>query len=187
MFRILVAVALLVTTFSVSLSSGRPASTPISIELAEGNFWALLLFLSLGAAFMHFSVYCRRVGWKVLSWIAGLLIPLLIVIGFTGPQTTIHLAAFGILLVAGVVWMIAYAEADHQRSISILAILLVFACLALLFIIAILSSLIDVSSISPLGLLQKGFLLLLGALALRPPNISVHRSESEGIDPPSRT
>ncbi|MES2660968.1 MAG: hypothetical protein V4689_20245 [Verrucomicrobiota bacterium] len=145
----------------------------------------MVLFLLLGAVLVQFAVHCWRVGWKVLSITVGCLVPLLAGIALTPPHSPVHLALFGVFLAVGIVWMLIYAEADGQRMISVLTGLLVFALLPLLFILGVLMAFIDVTTISPLGLFQKGFLLLLAVLALRRPNLNAGQAIAFDSDEPS--
>jgi hypothetical protein len=178
MLRVPLAIALALVTVSVSAASGRPGYTPLSVELHEGNRWAIMLFLLLGAQLVHFSVHCWRVGWKALSVTVGLFVPLLVGIACTPPTAPVHISLFAVFLIGGVAWMLAYAEADCQRLISALTGLLVFAFLALLFILGISSAFVDATSISPVGLFQKGFLLIISLLALRQPNLVAEQAAS---------
>jgi hypothetical protein len=171
MFRLLTAIALALSTLAVSAMPGAGISAPISHELARGNPLAVAVMVLLGVLLLCMSLHCWSIRWRWLSWWAGGLIPLLALIGFTEPHSSLHLRTFVALLIGGIAWMIGYAEANGERSVTILVGLLMLAGLTFTFILGICSIVIDIANISPLGMFQKGFLLVFALLGMRTPAI----------------
>ena len=171
MFRLLTAIALALSTLAVSAMPGAGVSAPISQELARGNPLAVAVMVLLGVLLLCMSAHCWRVRWRWLSgWAAGL-IPLLVIIGFTEPHSSFHLRTFVALLVGGIAWMICYAETNGERPVTVLVGLLVLSGLTFTFILGICSIVIGIADISPLGMFQKGFLLVFALLGMRTPAI----------------
>jgi hypothetical protein len=171
MFRLLTAIALALSTLAVSAMPGAGVSAPISHELARGNPLAVVVMVLLGVLLLCMSVHCWRVRWRWLSWWSAALIPLLALIAFTEPHSSFHLRTFVALLVGGIAWMICYAEVNGERPVTVLVGLLLLAGLTFTFILGICSIVIDVADISPLGMFQKGFLLVFALLGMRTPAI----------------
>jgi hypothetical protein len=166
---------LLVSTLVVGAVSGRPLG-PISVELASGAIPAFLIFASFGLSLILFLTICRRLGWKALGGGTAVLLLVLLLIAFTDPSRKLHLWAFSALLALGIPWMIAYAEAQGRRIVSILTVLLVLAVLAIGFILSVSSVFVDPRNISPVGLFQRGFLIVFAILGMFPQEATLYES-----------
>ncbi|MDB6076636.1 MAG: hypothetical protein JWO82_383 [Akkermansiaceae bacterium] len=173
---LLSSLALITGTFLTGSISGRPLA-PISEELSRGSLWAALVLSSFALTLLLYLRSCHRLGWKILTFWGAVMLPILIVIAFTSPETKIHLGAFITLLVLGIPWAIAYAEAEGRRLLAVLTILLTLAAGTIGFILAFyhLASLGgSVSEFSPIGLFQRGFLILFSITGIFPQEAVVY-------------
>lgn len=172
MLRLTLAAMLLGAVCVVDAFSGKLPTTPISVELAIGNPVVVAIFVLLGVLLVYFARHCWRIRWKALSVVATTLILMVPAIAFTNPTTRIHTIIFAVFVVLGIIWLIAYAEADCQRSISVLTILLVLAAGPITVILGVVSSGGGDFFVHywPVGMFQRGFLIAFGLLALRQPN-----------------
>lgn len=170
MIRVVLSAALVVATFGVDAFARSQALAPISDEFARQNPFAIAVFNALALALVYLMVACRHCGSRLLSWWIAALLPLLVLIAVTDPRTPVHLGGFLILWTAGIAWMLAYCLSFAMRGLALLIALIVGGTLAVGFILSVSSVLVDVRSISPLGLFQRVFLLLFAVLVARSMN-----------------
>lgn len=153
---------------SIHLISEHPLQTPISEELARRNPIAICFMLLLMGLVIHLIYEMHRVGSRVQAWSLSPVLPCLVAIALTGPTTGLHLQIFAGMTLYGFVWLALFSYLQGHTGITfVLGLLFVFSmvCLLVLTVVGVLSPSMALS-LSPLGVLQRVFVVLFSMYAM---------------------
>ncbi len=153
--------------FTVHTVSEFPIQTPISEELARRNPIAILLIFGILLIIVELSVATLRAGEHIEGWSLLPILPTLVAIAFTSPDSELHLNLFIGLAVYGFAWLGLFSYLDGNRAVVFLCGILGVVSIVFLIILATIGMLFPSTalSLSPLGILQKLLITLFAVYA----------------------
>ena len=166
--RHLLALVVIASAWSLHFISKYPIQTPISEELASKNPAAIAFMVSLIGLVIHMMQAALGSCMRFQGWTLMPLIPALIGIAFTPPNSGLHIQIFTGVALYGFAWLSLFAYQQGNRFIAFFTGILFIVSVVCLIVFFVVGAILPwaVYELSPLGFFQKIFICLFAFFAI---------------------